>query len=148
MNLNRYVFFETQPSRLSDGCAKREFFIRKLAAVGTSAVRPYSFATPAFAGCAICVGRIALIYSYQGTTSIFLGSVRLFRSLLSRLAAIARKQDEGLLMIRSMAIGSRWNCFLLNITIAMILAWYWAPSAENRLEKSWFSVVFDDVYHR
>jgi len=46
---------------------KREFFIRKLAAVDISVVRPYSFATPAFAGCAICVGRIAQIYSYQGS---------------------------------------------------------------------------------
>jgi len=47
---------------------KREFFIRELAAMGISAVRPYSFATPAFAGCAICVGRIAQIYSYQGSS--------------------------------------------------------------------------------
>ena len=33
--------------------------------MGISAVRPYSFATPAFAGCAICVGRIALYTAFK-----------------------------------------------------------------------------------
>ena len=58
-------FFETTSKPASACCVKREFFIRKLAAIARNRHRPFSFATPAFAGCAPYVGRKSPIYCYQ-----------------------------------------------------------------------------------